>query len=364
MKIIDIQTMILQIPLKKAFITNIRRSSYLESVIVKIQLDNGLEGYGEAAQNVPLTGETIQSITYIINNNIKQKLIGIDIDDFEQVMTILNNCAAFNYSAKAAIDIALFDLRAQVFGKPLYKLLGGYRNSLKNDITISLNDIQNTLKDCIEAVENGYRILKIKLGSDYNEIEKVKIIRENLPVDIVLRIDCNQSWNAKQAVKIIRLMEDLDLKIEFIEQPVNYKDIDSLAFVKNNVFTPIAADESVFDINDAINIIKKNAADIINLKLIKTGGIYNAFKICDMAEAYGVECMLGCTTESKISITAAASLACAKKNITKVDLDGSSLCKIDPFNGGAIIKNDTILMNENIVLGLEKIDFSQPKIFK
>lgn len=364
MKIIDIQTAILRIPLKKTFITNIRKSSYLESVIVKIQLDNGLEGYGEAAQNVPLTGETVQSITHIINNNIKPKLIGIDIDGFEQIMIILNNCAAFNYSAKAAIDMALFDLRAKTFEKPLYKVLGGYRNILKTDITISLNDIQNTLKDCIEAVEDGYRILKIKLGSDYNEIEKVKKIRESLPKDIILRIDCNQSWNAKQAIKIIRAMEDLDLKIEFVEQPVYYKDIVSLAFVKNNVSTPIAADESVFDINDAINILEKDAADIINLKLIKTGGIYNAIKICDLAEAYGVECMLGCTTESKISITAAASLACAKKNITKVDLDGSSLCKIDPFKGGAIIENDNIKMNEHIGLGFEKIDFDEPKIYK
>lgn len=364
MKIIDIQTAILRIPLKKTFITNIRKSSYLENVIVRIQLDNGLEGYGEAAQNVPLTGETIQSVTYIINNNIKPKLIGLDIDDFEHIMTILNNCAAFNYSAKASVDMALFDLRAKTLGKPLYKVLGGYRNSLENDMTISLNDTPDTLKDCIEAVEDGYRILKIKLGSDYGEIEKVKKIRENLPEDIALRIDCNQSWNAKQAVRIIRAMEDSDLKIEFVEQPVYYKDIDSLAFVKNNVLTPIAADESIFDVNDAIKILEKNAADIINLKLIKTGGIYNALKICDLAEAYGVECMLGCTTESKISITAAASLACAKKNITKVDLDGSSLCKTDPFKGGAIIGNGYIKMNENIGSGLDKIDFSEPKDYR
>lgn len=359
MKISDIQTTILNIPLKKAFITNIRKSSCLESVIVKIILENGLEGYGEAAQNIFLTGETIESITYIINNNIKTKLIGTDINDFEQIMHILKKCAAFNYSAKAAIDMALFDLRAKIFGKPLYQILGGYKNNLVNDITISMNDIETTLNDCIEAVEDGYRILKVKIGQDYTEIEKIKKIRETIPKDILLRIDANQSWNAKQAIKIIRALEDMDLNIEFVEQPVYYKDIDSLAYVKNNVNTPIVADESVFDINDAINILQKNAADIINLKLIKTSGIYSALKICDIAESYGVECMIGCTVESKIAISAAASLACAKRNITKVDLDGSSLCKIDPFIGGAIIENGSIKINDNIGLGLKKIDFTK-----
>src|SRR5699024_2266314 len=112
-------------------------------------------------------------------------------------------------------------------------------------------------------------------------------------------------------------MEDLGLNIELVEQPVYAKDIKGLKFVTDNVSIPVLADESVFSLEDAINIIENRAADMVNIKLMKTGGIYNALKICNIAEVYGIECMLGCMMESKIGLTAASHLAGGKKVITK-----------------------------------------------
>jgi L-alanine-DL-glutamate epimerase-like enolase superfamily enzyme len=158
-------------------------------------------------------------------------------------------------------------------------------------------------------------------------------------------------------VQIITAMEDKGLNIELVEQPVQAHDIEVMIFVIRRVATPILADESVFSPKDAIHIIQKGAADLINIKLMKTGGIHNALKICNIAEIYGVECMIGCMLEGKISVSAAAHLAAAKGIITKADLDGPSLCKTDPFIGGPIYKESHIFMNEKPGIGIEEVPF-------
>jgi L-alanine-DL-glutamate epimerase-like enolase superfamily enzyme len=173
--------------------------------------------------------------------------------------------------------------------------------------------------------------------------------------EIQIRVDANQGWNAKQSVQIIRAMEDRGLNIELVEQPVPAHDFKGMQYVTGNVATPILADESVFSAEDAVNLIQNRAADLINIKLMKTGGIYNALKICDIAELYGVECMIGCMLEGKLSVSAAAHLAAAKGIISRADLDGPSLCKTDPFTGGPSYKENLIYMNETPGIGIEKV---------
>ena len=152
-------------------------------------------------------------------------------------------------------------------------------------------------------------------------------------------------------------MEDAGLQIEFVEQPVSAHDIDGLKFVTDNVNIPVLADESVFSPMDALNILQRRAADFINIKLMKTGGIYNALKICSLAEMYGVECMIGCMLEAKVSVTAAVHLACAKSIITKIDLDGPVLCSEDPVNGGAIFNESKIMLTDAPGLGIKSINY-------
>lgn len=145
------------------------------------------------------------------------------------------------------------------------------------------------------------------------------------------------------------------MKIEFVEQPVDAHDIEGLKFVADNVAIPVMADESVFSPKDALKIMQLRAADLINIKLMKTGGMHNALKICSIAEIYGVECMIGCMLEAKVSVTAAVHLAAAKSIITKIDLDGPVLCSTDPVEGGAKFQNSKISISEEPGFGFKQI---------
>ena len=210
--------------------------------------------------------------------------------------------------------------------------------------------------DALDAVARGYNILKIKVGKDgAGDVERIAAIREAVGPDVQLRVDANQGWTPKQSVAIISAMEDRNLNIELVEQPVKAHDITGMQFVTSRVYTPILADESVFSPADAIDIIQRGAADLINIKLMKTGGIHQALKICDVAELYGVECMIGCMLESKLSVSAAAHLCCGRSVITKADLDGPSLCSVDPFTGGPVFEEALVTMPDAPGVGLSAI---------
>jgi len=356
MKITDIKLGHILVPLKKPFKTALRRVDSVENVVVKIETDSGQVGYGEAPPTGVITGDTIGSIIGAIEEHIKVLLIGMDIENLEGIMFKLDNSLVKNTSAKAAIDIAIYDLYGQLYNVPVYKLLGGYRKEIPNDITISINDPEEMANDSINAVEQGYETLKIKVGNNLElDLKRMQAIRDAVGYDVNLRIDANQGWSPKEAIFIIRKIEDLKLNIELVEQPVEASDIKGLKMVTDNVITPILADESVFSPKDAMTIIQMRAADLINIKLMKTGGIHNALKICSIAEVYGVECMLGCMLESNISVTAAAHLAAGKSIITKFDLDVPILCKEDPMEGGAIFKGNKIVVTDEPGFGFKKI---------
>ncbi|MDU1441943.1 MAG: dipeptide epimerase [Clostridium cochlearium] len=357
MKITDIKLGRISVPLRTAFKTALRTVNSVEDIIVEIHTDTGNIGFGEAPPTGVITGDTTGAIIGAIEDHIKKTIIGMNVENFEEIMLKLNNCILKNTSAKAAVDIALYDLYGQLYNAPLYKLLGGYRNKIITDITISVNKPEEMAKDSIDAINRGYNTLKIKVGQDSKkDMERMKAIRKAVGYDVNLRIDANQGWRPKEAVKILRDMEDAGLQIEFVEQPVSAHDIDGLKFVTDNVAIPVLADESVFSPMDALNILQRRAADFVNIKLMKTGGIYNALKICSLAEIYGVECMIGCMLEAKVSVTAAVHLACAKNIITKIDLDGPVLCKEDPVKGGALFEEYMITLTDDPGLGIKSIE--------
>lgn len=356
MKIKDIKLGYISIPLKKPFITALRTVHSVNDIVVRIETDTGHIGYGEAPPTGVITGDTKGAIIGAIEDHIKKHLIGMEIENLEEIMIKLDNSIIKNTSAKAAIDIAIYDLYGQLYNAPIYKLLGGYRKEIITDITISVNDPEKMARDSIEAVNEGYRTLKIKVGKNADlDIKRMKAIREAVGYDVDLRIDANQGWKPKEAIYILRRMEDAGLNIELVEQPVLADDLEGLKLVTDNVSIPVLADESVFSPKDALRIIQMRAADLINIKLMKAGGIHNAIKICAMAEIYGIECMIGCMLESKISVTAAVHLAAAKSVITKIDLDGPVLCKEDPIEGGAIFNNYRISLTDDPGFGFKNI---------
>lgn len=354
MKITDIRLGMISVPLRVPFKTALRSVSSVEDVIVEIHTDTGAVGYGEAPPTGIITGDTIGAIIGAIQDHIAKTLIGRDIDDFEDLMIALNKCILKNTSAKAAVDMALWDLYGQLYKIPVYKLMGGAKKHITTDITISVNDPDEMVRDSINAIERGYDCLKIKVGKESEkDIARLSAIREAVPKSTLIRIDANQGWTPKEAVRILNGMQDRGLDIEFVEQPVKGHDFDGLKYVTQNSYVPVLADESVFSPEDALKIMQMGAADMVNIKLMKCGGLYNALKIASAAEVYGVECMIGCMLEAKISVNAAVHLACAKQIITKIDLDGPVLCSEDPIIGGAVFNEQLITVSDEPGLGIK-----------
>ncbi len=356
MKIREIMVGEVKIPLVTPFKTALRTVNTVHDLVVRVRTDDGAEGYGEAPATAVITGDTLGSIRCAIEESIAPTITGMEVEALDEVERAMDGCIVKNTSAKAAVDMALYDLFAKSCGKPLYQVLGGSRSRIETDLTISVNPVDEMVADSLRAVEEGFHILKIKVGKEGPaDVERVAAIRRAVGPDIRLRVDANQGWTARESVRIIRAMEDKGLDIELVEQPVPAHDFAGLARVTREVATPILADECVFTGEDAVRLITEHAADYINIKLMKTGGIYKALQICSVAEIYGVECMVGCMLESKLAVSAAAHLAAARGIITRVDLDGPSLCREDPYAGGPVFEGSMIRMNDTPGIGITQV---------
>jgi L-Ala-D/L-Glu epimerase len=357
MKITAIDIGMLRVPLKTPFKTALRTVSMVEDLVVLVRTDSGHVGHGEAAATAVITGDTHGSMIEAIRHIIAPRVIGQDIANLNRVTQLIQGSLERNYGAKAAVEIAVYDLFGQLYGAPLYKMLGGGDPVITTDITISVDYIDKMVADSLDAVARGFESLKIKVGKDIGvDIERVKAIYAAVEGRALLRLDANQGWTAKQAVYAMHALEDAGVRLELLEQPVKAQDIAGLKYVTERVHTPVMADESVFGPVEVIELITRRAADIINIKLMKTGGISNAIRIADIAALYGVECMIGCMIESSISVAAAVHLAVAKSSvITKVDLDGPSLCAFNPVDGGVVFNESEISIGDGPGLGIREI---------
>ncbi|MBX9400453.1 dipeptide epimerase [Lysobacter sp. BMK333-48F3] len=362
MKITDIRFGMLRVPLKTPFKTALRTVDTVEDIVVTVHTDTGHIGYGEAPATAVITGDTHGSIVEAIRKFISPRLIGQEIANLNRITGLIQGAIEKNSSAKAAVEIAVYDLFGQLYGAPLYKMLGGGDPVITTDITISVDYIEKMVADSIAACDRGFESLKIKVGKDIGvDIERVKAIYAAVEGRALLRLDANQGWTAKQAVYALQTLEDAGVRLELVEQPVKAQDLDGMKYVTDRVHTPIMADESVFGPAEVIDLIRMRAADIINIKLMKTGGLSKAIQIADIAAMYGVDCMIGCMIETSISVAAAVHLAVAKANvITKVDLDGPSLCAFNPVDGGVIFNESEITVTDAPGLGIREIRGLEP----
>lgn len=355
MKITDIKTKVITIPLHTEFKTALRTVRSIDNVIVTVLTDSSLVGFGSGAPATVITGETVSSILGAIEV-IHASIIGMDIENHEAILQRLNNCIVGNMSAKAAVDMALYDLLAKSLQMPLYKLLGGLSDSVETDITISLNSPEHMVKESHEKIAEGFSILKIKVGSNPGQdVERLSAINRAVGNNVQIRIDANQGWTAKEAVNISNELSQRKIPIDLIEQPVRAADFEGLRTVRNRSLFPVFADESIFSPRDALDLISMNGVDGINIKLMKCGGIYNGLKIAAIAESAGIPCMIGSMMESHISVTAAAHFAAAKTIIRSYDLDAPLFCSFNPAKGGISYQGSQVLLPENPGLGIEEI---------
>jgi len=358
MKIQSIRFGMLNVPLKTPFKTAMRTVKEIEDVVVIMETDTGHIGYGSAPATAVITGDTHGSIIEAISKIISPALIGRDIEDLNKLTETVQNSIVRNFSAKAATEIAIYDLYGQLYDAPLYKLLGGGDNVITTDITISVDYIDKMVEDTMAAIDLGFETLKIKVGKDPAlDIERIKAIYAAVNERALIRLDANQGWTPKQTVSVLKALEESGVRLELVEQPVKGDDIEGMKYVTERIHTPVMADESSFGPKEAIELIRTRAADIINIKLMKTGGISNAIKIADIAGIYDVDCMIGCMLESSIGVAAAAHIAVAKASvITKIDLDTPSLGQYDPVSSGVQFSNAEITITDLPGLGISKID--------
>jgi len=352
MKITDIETRTVSIPLNQTFKTALRSVDQIENVCLCIRTDSEVSGYGGAAPTAVITGETVSSILGAIEH-IKENIRGLEVENFDVLMQKLNSCIVGNSSAKAAVDMALYDLFCKQIHLPLYGLLGGYSSPVETDMTISIDTHEKMSSDSRKALDDGFSILKIKVGNDPElDYLRLKTIWSAVGSSVKLRIDANQGWKPKDAVNIMARLDRENINIELLEQPVFASDFVGMRFVRDNVNVPVIADESVFSPEDAMRILDMRAVDGINIKLMKCGGIYNALKIAALAESAGVSCMIGSMMESAVSVSAAVHMAKA----TRFDLDAPLFCSKDPSDGAVKYQGSSVSVRDFPGLGMGNMD--------
>jgi len=357
MKITGIRVDHTDVPLIEPFRIALGVITHSRSAIVTVETDEGVVGYGEGAPAILITGESLSGTTDVIKE-FEKKLIGVDPCDLEKVYWIMDREAAHASSAKCAVDMACYDLLGKKAGLPVYKLLGGNQNYMITDMTVGIDTPEVMAAKAKKHVEAGFDTIKTKVGTTFAEdFARVKAIREAVGSNVKIRLDANQGWNAKDAVRLIERLNEFD--IELVEQPVPYYDIAGLEYVTKHSLVPIMSDESCFNSKDALRLIERRAVDFVNIKLMKCGGIREALKINAICEAAGVEVMLGCMAEeSNLGITAAASLGAATKNITRADLDATFTLTDMPFKGGMHVEDTNKLVLPDVpgfgFIGFEK----------
>lgn len=355
MKISGIKAEKVKLELFVPFVTAVMSRTFQYTVLIKVDTDMGVFGVGEAVPTRHITAETVDSVLIVVDE-LREKLVGMDPLNIEAIHSAMDTHIAANTSAKAAIDIALYDIKGKVMNVPLYQVLGGFNTSVETDVTLSIQKPEQLAEAAKKEVARGFHILKIKIGLDpAADIEGIRLVREAVGDKVKIKVDANQGYSCAEAIRVIEELKKYG--VISIEQPRLNWDVDGMAYVREKTGFTIIADEGVFSPVDAVRHVKRDACDMMNIKLMKCGGIFKAEKINTICEAAGLRCMVGCMVESRVAITAGAHFTASKRNVVDADLDGFILTKELPYvSGGFTAEGGVITLLDKPGLGLD-IDF-------
>ncbi len=357
MKVAVCRLAMLRVPLRSPFKTALRQVEEVEDVVVVLESECGKVGYGSAPATMAITGEDHHSIINTLLNELLPWLQRQEFDDLGSVLALVGQLPADNVNARSALEIAVFDLAAQAAGLPLSDFLGGGPSLLETGITISVGQPAVMVGAAQGALERGFTSLKLKVGGPTDQdVERVAQVAAAVAGRAGIYLDANQAWTSAQAVQVVNALNKRGITMEVLEQPVPAADIAGLAQLCMALDTPVMADESVFDDDDAVRVIAAAAADIINIKLVKSAGISGALRIADIAADAGISCMMGCMLESAIGVGAAAHVAAARSAVIKrVDLDAPMLCRHNPIVGGTLFDGPKVALNTTPGLGISAL---------
>jgi o-succinylbenzoate synthase len=331
----------LAIPLKEPFVISLGAQYDAESIIVTIRTDEHT-GFGECSPYMSINGESIDTC-FIVGQYLGKMLKGQNALDIKQCVQSMDKVIHANNSIKSAFDMALYDIAAQYAGLPLYKFLGGENNkTLVTDYTVSLGDAKKMADDAAKYKQQGFPVIKVKLGeSKPKDAERIHLIREAVGYDIPLRIDANQGWDVKTAIDTLKELKRYN--IQHCEEPIPRWDFMRLRKVRKKSPIPIMADESCCDHHDAKRLIELKACDMLNIKLGKSGGIYDALKIISLAEQADMKMQVGAFMESRLGMTAFAHLALCSDDILYCDFDTPLMFVEDPVSDGLIYQENGVV---------------------
>lgn len=284
MKITRIEAIPLALPLKKTIVMASRTVERAEVILVIVHTDQGIQGMGECQLVPKRSGETPASSRYAVDRIISPLLAGGDPFDIEPMWHKMRKALVYNPAVRAAVDIALYDLKGKALNVPVYQLLGGkFRTEVSVTWHVGGADPGKVREEALEGVELGYRLFKPKVGvlSIDRDLETLRVCREAVGPGRQLRPDANQSWQPKEAVRFLKRAVEYDPA--FVEQPVHHRNISGMAAVKASTEVPVAADEGLFTVQDILRVARHGAADIVSLKLMKSGGITGARKMAEAA---------------------------------------------------------------------------------
>jgi L-alanine-DL-glutamate epimerase-like enolase superfamily enzyme len=344
----------LRAPLHTPFVTALRRTEHLETTVVEVVDDEGRRGYGEAPQVWRVTGESLAGAEACLSGPLADLVRGRPLDDLAGLARDLEGAVVGNWGAKAAMDVALHDLAAQAAGVSLVELLGGPSGEQRvpTDVTVSSGEPDEIAATTTKRTAEGFTVLKLKVGTDAaTDVARVRAVRDAAP-DARIRVDANQGWTPHEAIRVIRALEDAVLGIVLVEQPVARYAVDGLARVTAAVDTPVMADESVFAPRDLAAVIERRAADLVNVKLAKCGGLGVARDLLETARAAGMGTIVGSMMEGPIGVGAAAALVAAVGTSHVSDLDAAWWAASSPVSGGATYDGGVIVLPAGAGLGI------------
>ncbi|MEV0127890.1 dipeptide epimerase [Dactylosporangium sp. NPDC050688] len=339
-------------PFHTPFVTALRRATTAESLVVELEDADGRRGYGEAPQVWQVTGGSVAGAEACVHQLLGPLLTGRDADDVTGAGRLVQRAAQRNEGAKAAVDVALHDLAARRAGLPLVRYLGGVATTVPTDVTLPAGTPDTLAAAAHDRVREGFRVLKVKVGDAGTDLARVREIRARVGPAVALRLDANQGWTPREAVRVIRGIEDAGLDVELVEQPVPRHDLDGLAWVSDRVGVPILADEAVFGARDLVEVIRRRAADLVNVKLAKCGGLGPARTLLDLAAAHDMGTLVGSMMETEIGVGAAASLAAAYGTTAVSDLDAAWWLASSPVRGGIRYAGDQVHLPDAPGLGV------------
>ena len=323
MRIVSVEAIPVRIKLTEPFAIATEVVDEVENIFFRLETDSGITGWGCGAPDTVTSDDATQSMA-VFDTVIKNVLLDSDPTRIHALNEAVEDRVQGNTSTKAGVNLALYDILGKAAGMPLYRLLGGYRDRIETSVTIGINTTDVMVEKARDWVSRGFKCLKLKCGINPDEdIDTVLAVRAAVGPDVKLRLDANEGYGIDDSLRVVSTLEGQEADLELLEQPTKASYLYALKEVTGRCNVPIVADETALTLQKSLKLIRMEVADVINIKLMKTGGITNAIKVNTFAELANIPVMVGCMNESMAAMVGGVHFACAFANVRYADLDST-----------------------------------------